>query len=198
MNPLPVSSKHLAKCTVQLSDAKLANCALLPLFDRRGITAKVLLLSHDTREYRLIDWQSGLVYVPLLAAVRMDIPWAGPQGASAGQPLWLYDPRGLVDRCRSSLRGFDAANCAGLLPREVVSVLWRRDLSRSSGVWLKKRGGLQFGMWKPGWLAAAPPQPTAEVLARPARGWVLDPIWMNRQPRSPIMSGKTLTSQSGL
>jgi hypothetical protein len=178
VSPLPVSAKRLAKCTVQLSDAKLANCTLLPLFDRRGVTAKVLLLSADTGECRVVNWRSGLVYVPLLWAARMDMPWAAAQEVSAAQALWFHDSRGLVERCRSSLRGLNASNCAGLLPKEVVSVLWWRDLSRVSGVWLKKTGGIQFGRWKADWLAAAPPQPRAEAPAKPVRGWVLDPIWM--------------------
>lgn len=178
VSPLPVSARHLANCTVQLSDAKLSNCALLPLFDRRGVASRILLMPLDSLEYRVVNWRPGLVYVPLLGAARMDMPWAAPQGASASEPLWFYDPRGLVECRRSSLRGFNAVNCAGLLPGKVVSVLWWRDLSRVSGVWVKTKGGLQFGRWKPGWLAAAPPRPTVETPAKPVRGWVLDPVWM--------------------
>jgi len=180
VSPLPVSARRLANCTVQLSDAKLSNCALVPLFNGRGVTRKILLLCADTGECRVIDWRPGLVYVPLLGAASMGVLWATSPQAGGGEPLWLYDSRGLVNCCRSSLRGLNATNCFGWLPREVVSVLWWRDLSRVSGVWVRTKGGLQFGRWKPNWLAAAPPRPTVETPAKPVRGWVLEPVWMRQ------------------
>ena len=117
--------------------------------------------------------------MPLLRAARVDMSWATPQRAAAGRRLWFYDRRGLAEPLyEQPARRPRHINCAGLLPKKVASVFWRRDLSRILGVLLKEKGGLQFGRWKPDWLPAAPPEPTEETPVQPARGWVLDPVWM--------------------
>ncbi len=178
MNPLPVSAGRLARRTIRFQDATLTNCVLLPLFDGRGVTAKVIVLSADTRECRVFDWRPDLVYVPLLGAARVEMLWATPQRAAAGGRLWFYDRRGITAPSLSSLCGdLGCINCAGLLPKNIASVFWRRDLSRISGVVLKEKGGVQFGRWKPEWLPAAPPELMQGTPPQPERGWVLDPVW---------------------
>jgi hypothetical protein len=190
VSPLPVSAKRLANRTVIFSDARVSGCALLPLFDGRGITRKVVLLSTDTRECRVVDWRPDLIYVPMLRAARVDVTWSTPQQPPACGPLWFYGPRGLGEACTNILRGdLAATDCASILPKSVVALLWWRNLSRISGAWIKKGSGIQFGRWKTDWLPAPPPPPTAEsslpampnVPMRPTGEWVLDPIWMRRK-----------------
>ena len=178
MNPLPVSTARLASRTIRFQDATLANCVLLPLFDGRGVTAKVVLVSADTREYRVCDWRPELVYVPLLGAARVDMLWATPQRAAAGKQLWFYDRGARTAPFIGRLCGeLGHGNSAALLPRNIAGVFWRRDLSRISIVLLKEKGNLQFGGWKTDWLPAAPPELMEEAPARAVRGWVLDPVW---------------------
>ena len=166
MNPLPVSISRLANSAVRFQDAALANCALLPLFDGRGVTAKVVLLSADTREYRVVDWWPGLVHVPLLGAACVDMLWAQPQRAATGKPLWFYDRQSAATPfIRNLCDELGYGNCAGVLPKRVAGVFWWRE------------NGLQFGGWKPDWLPAAPPEPMVEAPVRPAHGWVLHPAW---------------------
>jgi hypothetical protein len=180
--------KRLADCTVQLRDVSLANCTLMPLFDAMGVTARVVLLSARTRECWVLNWRPDLVYVPVLRAARVDVLRTTPQRIAAVEPLWLFDPRGLIELGIVSLCGIAAWNAATVLPKSVVGLIWRRDLSRIVGVWVKKKaswGNAQLGRWKPDWLADAspqptapsPPQPKAKPSVRPTRGWVLDPIW---------------------
>ncbi len=179
MNPLPVSAGRLARRTIRFQDATLTNCALLPLFDGSGITAGVVVLSADTRECRVFDWRPDLVYVPLVGAARVDMLWATPQRIASGGRLWFYDRRGITVSWLSGLLGrLGYANCARLLPKNVVGVFWWRNLSRISGVLLQEKGGWQFGRWKPDWLPAAPPELIEEKPAQPVRGWVLDPVWV--------------------
>ena len=104
-NPLPVSAGGLARRTIRFQDATLTNCALLPLFDGRGVTARVIVLSADTRECRVFDWWPGLVHVPLLGAARVDALWATPQRMASGGRFWFYDRRGVAESCTTSLRG---------------------------------------------------------------------------------------------
>lgn len=178
MNPLPVSAGGLARRTIRFQDATLTNCALLPLFDGRGVTARVIVLSADTRECRVFDWWPGLVHVPLLGAARVDALWATPQRMASGGRFWFYDRRGVAESCTTSLRGdLNLGNCASVLPKRVAGVFWWRDLSRICGVWLKKQGGVELGRWKPDWLPAAPPGPMVKAPVRPAHGWVLHPAW---------------------
>ena len=118
----------------------------------------------------------------------MDLLRGSLQRAAPGEPLWLHDPSGLIELATANLCGGIAAqNAAEVLPEKVTSITWLRDLSRVSGVWLKKRGGgAELGRWNPDWLADASPQPTAPLPPQPkakpparlTRGWVLDPIWM--------------------
>jgi len=179
MNPLPVSAGRLARRTIRFQDATLTNCALLPLFDGRGVTAKVMVLSADTRECRVFDWRPDLLYLPFLGAARVDALWATPQRVASGGRLWFYDRQGVAESRTSSLRGeLSLGNCASALPKSIVSVFWWRDLSRISGVVLKEKGGVQFGRWKPDWLPAAPPELVEEAPTQPERGWVLDPVWV--------------------
>ncbi|MDM8008080.1 MAG: hypothetical protein QUV05_18215 [Phycisphaerae bacterium] len=178
MNPLPVSAGRLARSTIRFQDATLTNCVLLPLFDGRGVTARVIVLSADTRECRVFDWRPDLVYVPLPGAARVDMLWATPQRAAAGKQLWFYDRGARTAPSIGHLCGeLGHGNCAGWLPRNIVSVFWRRDLSRVSLVLWREKGGLQFGRWKADWLPAAPPKRIEETPVHPARGWVLDPVW---------------------
>lgn len=178
MNPLPVSAARLAHCTARFQDATLTSCALLPLFDGRGLTAKVMLLSGDTGQYRLVDWWPGFVYVPQMGAVRIDIAWASPPRAAADRALWFYNRGAVTAPNMNSLCGeLGCADSAMSLPRNIASVFWWRDLSRISLVLLKEKGGLRFSRWKADWLPAAPPKRIEETPVQPARGWVLDPIW---------------------
>jgi hypothetical protein len=178
MNPLPVSAGGLARRSIRFQDATVTNGALLPLFDGRGVTLKVMVVSADTRECRVFDWRPDLLYVPLVGAARVDAVWATPQRIASGGRFWLYDRRGTAESSTSSLRGdLAVGNCASLLPRSVAGVFWWRDLSRISGVLLKEKGGVQFGRWKPDWLPAAPPELIEEKPAQPMRRWVLDPVW---------------------
>jgi hypothetical protein len=195
-NPFGVSVKRLADRTVRLRDVSLENCALVPLFDAQGVTAKVVLLSPRTRECWVLDWRPGLVRVPWLRAVRMDMPRVPSLRPAAAESLWLFDRQGLIDLGIASLCGRAvASNAADVLPKTVVGLTWRRDLSRIAGVWMKKKGGgTELGQWKADWLADASPQPTARACPSPAAeaslppgteapgrlkgGWVLDPIWM--------------------
>lgn len=195
MNPVPVSRKRLADRTVQFRDASLKNCAIVPLFDAQGHTAKVAILSARTRECWVLDWRPDLVFVPLLRAVHVDALRAEPQRLAAGEPLWLFDPPGLIALGIASLcEGIVAWNAAEVLPKKVTALTWRRDLSRIANVWTKSGGkGDQLGRWKPEWLAdvtpapttgrlqrpapATPPLPKTDATRRPSGGWVLDPIW---------------------
>ena len=178
MNPLPVSAGGLARRTIRFQDATLTNCVLLPLFDGRGVTAKLMVLSAYTRECRVFDWRPDLVYVPVLGAARLDMLWATPQRIASGERYWFYDRQGVAESCMRSLGGgLSLGNCAGVLPRNIASVFWWRNLSRISGVLLKEKGGVQFGRWKSDWLPAAPPELIEETPVQPLRGWVLDPVW---------------------
>lgn len=178
MNPLPVSAARLVRRTIRFQDATLTNCALLPLFDGCGVTARVIVLSADTRECRVFDWRPNLLHVPLLGAARVDALWATPQRMASGGRFWFYDRRGVAESCMTSLCGdLNLGNCASVLPRNVASVFWWRNLSRIPGVLLQEKGGWQFGRWKSDWLPAAPPELVEETTTQPLRGWVLDPVW---------------------
>ncbi len=197
-SPFGVFMKRLTNRPVRLRDASLENCAVMPLFDARGVTVRVAMLSARTRECWVFDWQPGLVYVPWLRAVRVDIPRATSQRVVTGEPLWLFDPSGLIELGLAGLCGGTVAwNAADVLPKTVVAVGWRRDLSRISGVWFKKKGGgTELGRWKADWLADALPsttvavpapaattslRPTVQAPAGATRRWVLDPIWMRQE-----------------
>ncbi|MGB9626276.1 MAG: hypothetical protein ACPMAQ_15590, partial [Phycisphaerae bacterium] len=112
VSPFGVSLRRLTNRTVQLRDASLENCVVVPFFDARGVTAKVAVLSARTRECWILDWQPGLIYVPWLRAIRVDMSRASSRRVATGEPLWLFDPAGLTDLALTSLCGGTVASNA--------------------------------------------------------------------------------------
>jgi hypothetical protein len=176
MIALSVSAKRLADCTVQLRDLRISQCAVVPLFDARGETVRIALLAVRTRESWCLEWRPEGVCVPLLGSVRIDLPPA-PGTSTAGEPLWMYDPRGLIQFAIERLGGGEWARNAAPEISSVSGIVWRRDLARIAGVWIKKKGGVNWRKWDPKWLPDAPPRPAATLQVRPVRRWILAPTW---------------------
>ena len=189
-----LSAKRLTDRTVRLRDAVLGNATLAPLFDAAARTIRLVLLSPRTGEGWVQDWRPGLVKVPLLRKTRVDLPRAAEHGAAGGQPLYLYDASGLVTLAIASLcPGLVVRNAADVLPSDVLSVAWRRDLSRIGEAWVSnKGGGWQLRGWDAKWLpplndptglispvTQSSPAGSPSPLSKPASrcGWVLDPVW---------------------
>ena len=200
-NPLPVSARRLHRRAAQATDRLLTEASLIPFFDRSGDVRWIILLTPESPDIFLVQHLPLRFRVPLwgpveLATVAKELQPLDRQRAAPLQRLWHWDPWWLLNDPRyaghAAARILTSTNCAGRLTRKVKMFYFRRDLTRLTGVLIRKKAGTELILWRAALLPPPEPAPAEPPPPAPAGlTWHLDPIWARWARPTFIHAGKS-------
>lgn len=167
------TQRSLHETTLELDDGLLEEASLFPLFDDRGQTRSLMLVSAGSSEIYLFDWTPEVFTRRMMAPDRLavslsDLRDAGDDEADAVAQLWHWDPWWVLMEERfaghpavPSLRG---TNIPGF-DDSWTGARFHRRLSQLAWLETGKGEHVKMHRFKPKKLASARTQRAEEVPA---------------------------------